>query len=257
MWLMLIILLCESPNVAADDRRDDRGFEWSGLDDGVELYIGERARRAIIPRKRCVEIVYTDSSGTSVRVEGQVASMDDSTITLSSLAGIPISQITRILVGKSSKDLGRARERFFEDSGEVSGRSPARRYVQVGFGGLVEDRETDFATVHVLAGWELVRRGNVGLLGESGLAIPVTSSERPVGTATISAVVHAKARPTSFDPYLTVGGTYAFRKGGSSAPNVGFGVTASTGKGADLRLEIRDYIRWGYHLVEFRVGITF
>jgi hypothetical protein len=256
MWLSLFILLLNVGYVGAAPLVAEVKLRRARTD-AVELYVGELARRAIIPKKRFVEIVYTDSVGSCVHVEGQVVSMNDSTILLGAHGRIPILQITRILVGRTKADLERGKLRLTGTNVFPRSLTPGRRYVQMGFGGLVADDGIDAATIHFLAGWELLHYNFVGLLGEIGIASPLNASERTLGTASTNLVLHLIDEPTLLDPYLTVGGTWIFRSGFAEGVNVGVGLSALSRDGIDLRFEVKDYIRWGYHLLEFRVGIGF
>ena len=255
MWLILMTFVLNVDAVEGAPRLNDaRGMMTI---DGVELYVGEAARRAILPRDRFAEIVYTDSSATSVRVAGQVLSMNDSTISLNSGRIIPISGVTRILVGTTSREVDAARLKLIGVGAKrrsMSARSS--RHIQMGFGGLIADRDIHTTTFHFSAGWEVVRWGHVGVLAELGAASPMDSAFL-VGVLSTDLVLHPQASPTSLDPYLVVGGTYLFRSGGTWGSNIGLGVNVLSGDRADLRIEVRDYLKSGVHLVEFRVGIGF
>ena len=236
MFFALICILIQSSTVFAqstDAIDSDPG--WSGMAFRSELYIGEQARRAILPRKSFVEVVFAGPSGARVVVEGRVVSMTDLTLTLASNRDVPLSQVTRILVASSKAELKRTRSRFFGQSvqpaSDVYRRFKRRstHFVQLGFGGLIADSDDDFTTIHLLAGTEAVYAGRLGLLAEIGFGAPMALSRYFTGLATLNAVVHPMGRRSSIDQYLTAGWTVAFISRGLVAWNAGVGFTAVSG----------------------------
>lgn len=185
-----------------------------------------------------MEIVYVDENGDPQVAEGLVVAMDDSVITLSTDRTVRLSSVTRILVGRTKGLLDQAKARLI---GLSRPKEPARReigFVKAGFGGLIADSDIDVSTLHFMIGREVLHYSRIGILGEVGVATPVESTFYPIGTSSVSLLLHAFAKPNSLDPYLTVGGSDLFRSGGTGVFNVGIGLTAVSGGNADLRMEI-------------------
>jgi hypothetical protein len=190
--------------------------------------------------------------------------MTDPILTLASNRDVPIAQITRILVAATKAKLSQARLKLFGPPAVPSPTHRVRRqngsshFVQMGFGGLIADHSDDsFSAIHLLAGSEVVHRSRIGVLAEIGLGSGMESFEYLAGLATLNAVVRPVGRLSSIEPFVTGGWSILFRTGGVGAWNVGAGLTAYSGNRADLRIEIRDYIRFGVQLLEFRVGMAF
>jgi hypothetical protein len=113
MLFALIFLLIPSTVSAQAASVDGSDPGWSDTTFDSELYVGEHARRAILPRRSFLEIVYTNDSGESLRMEGRVVAMTDSTLTLASNRDVPLARVTRILVATSKAKLSQARRKFF------------------------------------------------------------------------------------------------------------------------------------------------
>ena len=93
--------------------RDGNAYEESeDAYEVVERYIGERARKVIIPKGRYVEVTYRGKDGNVERVKGFVREMDETELTIYQgglRRRIPVDKIDVLMVGDDSTQLQKAR----------------------------------------------------------------------------------------------------------------------------------------------------
>ena len=140
--------------------------------------------------------------------------------------------------------------------GQASNERKGWGYVFGGVGG--RDGGNSNAVINVGGGGEAIVVKGLGLGGEIGYLTDTRSGGNGLGLASTNLSYHFN-RSQKLVPFVTGGGSLAFRGGAAGGGNIGGGVHYWIKNNVGLRLEVRDFIfsSDSPNTVVFRVGLSF
>jgi hypothetical protein len=143
-------------------------------------------------------------------------------------------------------------------SAQTSGERKGWGYV---FGAVGGRSNTDNVSLHVGGGGEALLTRGLGLGGEVGYYTTSKRASDGFGLASVNLSYHfgGENAGQKLVPFVTGGGSVAFRSGSAGGGNFGGGAQYWASDNVALRFEFRDHIfsSDSPHAYEFRFGISF